>query len=99
MLTDLRRAQDRVPLSDLLNRAIEETGYDAALLGEFLGRRKLANLRKLIEMARQFDQDDVFTLKDFVTRLQTSVLEETDEEFATTQPESGDVIRLMSIHQ
>jgi len=99
VLTDLRERKDRVPLSDLLNRAIEETGYDAALLGEFLGRRKLANLRKLSEMARQFDQDDVFTLKDFVTRLQTSVLEETDEEFATTQPESGDVIRLMSIHQ
>ena len=50
-------------------------------------------------MARQFDLSDIFTLKDFVTRLQTSVMEETDEEFATTQAESGDVIRLMSIHQ
>ena len=50
-------------------------------------------------MARQSEQADFFTLKDFVTRLQTSVLEETDEEFATTSPESGAVIRLMSIHE
>ena len=99
VLADLRMKKDRIPLADLLNRAVEQTGYDAALLGEFLGERKLANLRKLIEMARQFDQGDFFTLKDFVMRLQTSVLEETDEEFATTLPESGEVIRLMSIHQ
>ena len=95
----MRSKKDRIPLSELLNQAIERTGYDAALLAEFLGRRKLANLKKLVEMARQFDQGDVFTLKDFVTRLQTSVLEETDEEFATTLPESGEVVRLMSIHQ
>ncbi len=99
VLTDLRIRKDRIPLSDLLTEAVERTGYDASVLAEFLGSRKLANLRKLIEMARQFDRGDFFTLKDFVTRLQTSVLEETDEEFATTLPESGDVVRLMSIHQ
>lgn len=99
VLTDLRARKDRMPLVELLTRAIERTGYDASLLGEFLGSRKLANLRKLVEMARQFDQGQFFTLKDFVTRLKTSVLEETDEEFATTLPESGNVIRLMSIHQ
>ncbi|MBC8115524.1 MAG: PD-(D/E)XK nuclease family protein, partial [Candidatus Saccharimonas sp.] len=47
----------------------------------------------------EFDQGELFTLKDFVERLHTSVLEETDEEFATTLPETGNVIRLMSIHQ
>ena len=99
VLTKLRSLKDRIPLAELLNKAIETTGYDASLLAEFLGERKLANLRKLIDMARQFDRGNIFTLKDFVSRLQTSVLEESNEEFATTQPESGNVIRLMSIHQ
>ena len=99
VLTELRSIKDRMPLSKLLTRAVERTGYDAALLTEHLGSRKVANLRKLIEMAREFDQGELFTLKDFVERLQTSVLEETDEEFATTLPETGNVIRLMSIHQ
>ena len=98
-LGELRSIKDRMPLSKLLTHAVELTGYDAALLTEHLGSRKVANLRKLIEMAREFDQGELFTLKDFVERLHTSVLEETDEEFATTLPETGNVIRLMSIHQ
>lgn len=99
VLTRLRASKDRVPLSELLTSAIEQTGYDASLLVEFMGDRKLANLRKLIEMARQFETADFFTLKEFVLRLQTSVLEETDEEFAATHEEASNVIRLMSIHQ
>jgi len=99
VLSELRLAKDRIPLSKLLTMAVERTGYDAALLTEHLGPRKVANLRKLIEMASEFDQGETFTLKDFVERLQTSVLEEIAEEFATTLPETGNVIRLMSIHQ
>jgi ATP-dependent helicase/nuclease subunit A len=99
VLADLRANKDRMPLAKLLAWAVERTGYDAALLTEHLGSRKVANLRKLIDMAQEFDRAELFTLKDFVERLQTSVLEETDEEFATTLPETGGVIRLMSIHQ
>ncbi len=95
----LRNQKDRLPITELLHAALERTGYDAALLAEFLGRRKVANLRKLIEQAATFDRAETFTLRDFVHRLQTSVLAETDEEFATTLPESGEVIRLMSVHQ
>lgn len=98
-LAELRRVKDRIPLVQLLTLAVERTGYDAALLTEHLGSRKVANLRKLIAMAAEFDHAERFTLKDFVERLQTSVLEESDEEFATTLPETGDVVRLMSIHQ
>ena len=99
VLSDLRATKDRLPLSKLLAWAVARTGYDAALLTEHLGSRKVANLRKLIDMAQEFDRAELFTLRDFVERLQTSVLEETDEEFATTLPETGEVVRLMSIHQ
>lgn len=91
--------KDELSILDLLTTAVALTGYDAALLLEFLGSRKVANLRKLIEQAATFDGSELFTLKDYVARLETSVLEETDEAFATTLPEAGDVIRLMSIHQ
>lgn len=99
ILAWLRNQKDRLPITQLLHAALERTGYDAALLAEFLGRRKVANLRKLIDQAATFDRAETFTLRDFVHRLQTSVLAETDEEFATTLPESGEVIRLMSVHQ
>lgn len=99
ILQELRAVKDRLSLAALIQRALDLTAYDAALLPEFLGRRKLANLRKLIEMARQFDRAGGFTLADFVQRLKGAVAEETDEELAATQAESNNVIRLMTIHQ
>jgi ATP-dependent helicase/nuclease subunit A len=99
LLAELRSHKDRLPLIQLLNRAIEQTGYDAALLGEFLGRRKVANLRKLLDKARQFDRTGMFTLWEFVERLQQSVKEQSDEELAATQSEAGNVVRLMTVHQ
>jgi ATP-dependent helicase/nuclease subunit A len=99
VLAELLRKKDRLPLAKLLNLAVERTGYDAALLNEFLGRRKIANLHKLIEIARQFDRTGFCTLKDFVERLRDSLAEQTDEELAPTHPETSDVVRLMTVHQ
>ena len=79
--------------------ALEKTGYDALLLAEFLGERKLANLHKLIEQARQFDAAGIFTLADFITQLAQFVARQPDEPLAATQPESINAVRLMSIHQ
>tara|TARA_R110002111_G_scaffold18931_2_gene46206 strand:+ start:17805 stop:21326 length:3522 start_codon:yes stop_codon:yes gene_type:complete len=99
VLAELRSKKDRLSLVELLNLAIERTGYDAGLLNEFLGDRKIANLRKLIELARNFESSGLFTLKDFVQRIRDSILEESKEELAATLPETSDVIRLMTIHQ
>jgi ATP-dependent helicase/nuclease subunit A len=99
VLDELLRKKDRLPLAGLLELAIERTGYDASLLHEFLGRRKVANLRKLIDMAREFDRSGRGTLADFAQRLRDSISEETVEELAATHPETSNVVRLMTIHQ
>jgi len=98
-LRGLRATKDRLPLARWLNEALARTGYDAALLAEFLGERKLANLRKLIEQARSFDRSGIFSLADFVTQLSEFVARQPDEALAATQPEQSDVVRLMTIHQ
>lgn len=98
-LQTLLERRDRTRIAPLLRLALDLTGYDAALLTEFLGPRKLANLQKLLEMARAFDQVGLFGLSEFVEQLNTAVLEESDEELAATHPESSNVIRLMTIHQ
>ncbi len=104
VLDELLRKKDRLPLAHLLELAVERTGYDASLLHEFLGRRKVANLRKLIDMAREFDRSGLGssgrgTLSDFAQRLRDSISEETVEELAATHPETSNVVRLMTIHQ
>ncbi len=98
-LSSLRAIKDRVPVAQLLEEAMTRTGYDAMLLGEFLGTRKLANLQKLIEQARSFDRSGIFSLADFITQLSEFVARQPDEALAATHPESSDVVRLMTIHQ
>ncbi len=83
----------------LLNEALAITGYDAALLAEFMGERKLANLRKLLDQARAFDQSGVFGLADFIVQLSDFVAEMPREPLAATHPEGTNVVRLMTIHQ
>jgi ATP-dependent helicase/nuclease subunit A len=99
VLSELRQLKDRMPIADLLNEALARTGYDAALLGEFLGERKLANLRKLVEQARAIDRGGVLGLSGFIVQLSQFVAREPREPLAATQPEATDVVRLMSIHQ
>ena len=83
----------------LLGEVFADSGYDAAMRFEFLGDRKLANLWKLLEMARTFDRSGLFGLADFIARLGDLVQTQPREEQAATQPEQADVVRLMSIHQ
>ena len=88
-----------MPVARLIREALDRTAYDAILLGEFLGERKLANLYKLIEQARSFDESGVFCLADFITQLSEFVVRQPKEPLAATQAETMDVVRLMSIHQ
>jgi len=55
-IAELRRLKDVVTPAVLLQKALDLTGYDAVLLSEFLGQRKLANPNKLLEQARAIDQ-------------------------------------------
>jgi ATP-dependent helicase/nuclease subunit A len=97
-ISHLRAIKDRVPIAALLTAALDRTGYDAALLGEFLGERKLANLHKLVERARLADQSGAIDLDGFITQLSQFISREPKESLAATLPEAANVIRLMTIH-
>ncbi len=99
VLAELRHNKDRLPLHRLLNLGSPLHGIRRRIVGGTFGARKLANLRKLIDMARQFERTGLFTIAEFVQRLQDALSEEAKEELAATHPETSDVIRLMTIHQ
>jgi ATP-dependent helicase/nuclease subunit A len=94
-----RGLKDRLPIARLLGEVFADTGFDAATQFEFLGDRKLANLWKLTDLARNFDRSGLFGLADFIQRLGDLVRTQPREEQAATQPENADVVRLMTIHQ
>ena len=99
LLAELRVEKDRRSRADWMGLAFALTGYDAALLAEFLGPRKLANLEKLISLAEEIDSAGALSLAAFTARLQTAVFSEAKEALAPTHPESADVVRIMSVHQ
>ncbi|HZW32098.1 MAG TPA: UvrD-helicase domain-containing protein, partial [Isosphaeraceae bacterium] len=99
LLSRWRAAKDRVPMAHLVAQALDESGFEGALVCEFLGERKLANTRKIVRLARDFDRQGGFTLADFVARLRADLENEPREEQAATTDEAGTSVRLMSIHQ
>ncbi len=98
-LAGWRAQKDRQPMARLVSRILEESGFEAAVVCEFLGDRKLANTRKIVRLARDFDRQGGFTLADFVARLRADLEQEPREEQAATTDEAGASVRLMSIHQ
>jgi ATP-dependent helicase/nuclease subunit A len=94
-----RGLKDRLPIARMLGEVFADTGYDAATQFEFLGDRKLANLWKLVDLARTFDRSGLFGMAEFIQRLGDLVRSQPREEQAATQPESADVVRLMTVHQ
>jgi ATP-dependent helicase/nuclease subunit A len=99
LLPRWRALKDRLPIARLLGQVFADSGYDAATQFEFLAERKLANLWKLLDLARTFDRSGLFGLAEFISRLGDLVRSQPREEQAATQPENADVVRLMSIHQ
>ncbi len=98
-IAELRGRKDRLRICELIDEALERTGYDAALLNEFLGERKLANLRKLVEQARGFQRGDYLGLGDFIAELSEFVAAQPDEPLAAMHSEDMNVVRLMTVHQ
>lgn len=99
LLQELKAAKDRLSSAELIARVLEGTGYSALLLTTFQGEQKVANLHKLIEVARNFEGKEIFTFHDFVRHLENLVNEESREQEAQIFLEGSDCVQLMSIHQ
>jgi ATP-dependent helicase/nuclease subunit A len=95
VMDSLRAQEDRMPVGHLLERLISSTSYDARLLCRPNGRRRLANVRKLLQMAHA---DPVFGVRDFIRRLRDLERLSDREGDAPTEEEAADVVRFHTIH-
>ncbi len=94
----LQELRDRVGLAELIESAIEMTRYRAALAADPAYRQRLANLRKLIEVARTLDAQGLSSLRLFVRHVaQLSVAEARIGE-AQLGLEKEPAVKLMTIH-
>ncbi|HEX3519859.1 MAG TPA: UvrD-helicase domain-containing protein [Solirubrobacteraceae bacterium] len=89
----------RRTVSELIERAIEHSGYAAHALRLEWGERRLANVHKLLRLARRFEASEGRDLRAFLDHIDhligASTAGESDAPVDGVEP---DAVRLMSIH-
>jgi len=91
--------KDRLGLAALVDRVVFESGYAAAGVGRFGGERAYANLRQMVELARQFERQGLSALRDYVDYVTDFMQSEMRAEQAPVEAEAGEAVRLMTIHK
>lgn len=88
-----------LPLDQLIGKILDRTGYNVAIVGDFLGKQKLQNLEKLMQLARRFSQEGLVTPGQFIERIEGLLAREIREGEAPLEGEEEDTIKLLTIHK
>lgn len=86
------------PPGPVLRRLLDETGYEAVLLSQFLGVQKAANVRKLVAQADAFQYAGARSLRAF-TRYLEEVRGNAVREGEAALPGAGGAVQLLTIHK
>ncbi len=90
--------KEKLRISELIEKVLHVTGYDLYVLKWKRGNRAFANLKKLVEIAREMESKEALHLGDFVRALKGLEMREVRESQAQVEAEAGKVVRLMTIH-
>src|SRR5213079_3174554 len=94
----LAAASSRLALERLCEQIVSEHDYDLAVLAQWDGRRRYANLRKLARIARSYEELRGRDVEGFVRFVREQELAGAKELEAVAEEEGADAIRLLTIH-
>jgi ATP-dependent helicase/nuclease subunit A len=94
-----RRIAGQVSLETLIDRAVTLTGYDRHLLALPGGTRRMANVRKLMRMAREYEADEGRDLRGFIDAVAERDVVQAREGEAPLEAEALDAVRMMTVHR
>ncbi|HLC25807.1 MAG TPA: 3'-5' exonuclease, partial [bacterium] len=93
------RLRDRLTPAEILELALERSGYEGVMAALEGGEQRLANAGKLIEMARLTSRQGLSTLSQFADRMREHVSSMTRAPEAPIYGENENVVRMMTVHQ
>ncbi len=99
LLARLHREKDALGPAAIIEEVLEQTGYQAVLLSQFHGRRKLGNVLQLLDAARSAQATGKISLADFIRRYDEYITDQSRHEQAAVADETDDVIRIMTVHK
>ena len=94
-----RQNAPRVSLEALIDDAVTGSGYDRAVLALPAGDRRMANVRKLMRMAREFEAEEGRDLRAFIDFVSERQLVQEREGQAPLESEDVRAVRLMTVHR
>ena len=94
----LAAASARLSLERLCEQVISEHDYDLAVLAQWDGRRRYANLRKLARLARSYEELRGPDVEGFVRFVREQEAVGAKELEAVAEEEGADAVRLLTIH-
>jgi ATP-dependent helicase/nuclease subunit A len=99
LLAEERAAAPRSSLEALIDRGVTRSGYDLHLLALPSGKRRMANVRKLMRLAREFEAEEGRDLRRFIDYVaERDELGDRQGE-APLEPEDVQAVRLMTVHR
>ena len=94
----LAEASPRLSLERLCERIVADHDYDLAVLAQWDGRRRYANLRKLARLARSYEELRGPDVEGFVHFVEEQEAVGAAERDAVAEEEDADAVRLLTIH-
>ncbi|HWG08734.1 MAG TPA: UvrD-helicase domain-containing protein [Solirubrobacteraceae bacterium] len=98
MLEREREGASRRPIASLIERAVQDSGYRDHVLGLEWGERRLANVHKLLRLAREFEAGEGRDLRGFLDHVEYLQHAARVEPDAPVQGAEPDAVRLMTVH-
>ncbi len=97
-LRALRAEAPLLPLDVLVERTMNAFAYDISLLGGSQPVGRMANVRKLMRLAAEFEQNEGRDLRTFLVQAGEATRRDEREGLAPVQPEDHDGVRIMTVH-
>jgi ATP-dependent helicase/nuclease subunit A len=97
-LARLRTAAALLPLDGLVEETMTAFDYDLSLLARLGGRGRMANARKLMRLAREFEAHEGRDLRGFLAAAEELAERDEREGLAAVQAEEHDGARIMTVH-
>jgi ATP-dependent helicase/nuclease subunit A len=90
--------KEKFRIAELIEAILKATHYDLYVLKLRQGERRFANLKKLVEIAREVEAKETLHLSEFVRLVKGLETRDLRQSQAQIASEEGEVVKLMTIH-
>ena len=97
-LSEVQKIKPRIPLWKLISFILKQTEFQSKMLLFSNGKKRYANLRKLVELCKTQEEFEPLALRDFIEIVEGYKFREIRESEAPVESEEDDVVKMITTH-